>query len=208
MRCREAVRRGRREGVGCGGDANGMHGEGPTQKAVGTRGAHVEHAEHVRDLGRVEAERLVEFLRGLPSRTRRACDAGRGVGGRWESARGSGGACKRHARADLTRLQGGLGALLRAHARRAHREHANHARDAGRVEVQRLVERPRRLPSRKEDSELSGAGGCLGRRQRTRCTRGGPDCSEQGLHAGGERTQNMPSMVVTLDVSKFTGWLN
>ena len=113
-----------------------------------------------------------------------------------------------HAAADLTRLQGGLGALLRAHARRAHREHANHARDAGRVEVQRLVERPRPLPSRKEDSELSGAGGCLGRRQRTRCARGGPDCSEQGLHAGGERTQNMPSMVVTLDVSKFTGWLN
>ena len=37
----------------------------------GTRGAHVEHLEHVRDLGRVEAERLVEFLRGLPSRTRR-----------------------------------------------------------------------------------------------------------------------------------------
>ena len=54
-----------------GGDASGMHGEGPTQKAVGTRGAHVEHLSHVHDLGRVEAERLVELLRGLPSRTRR-----------------------------------------------------------------------------------------------------------------------------------------
>ena len=40
-------------------------------KAVGgqgTRGAHLEHAAHVRDLGRVEAERLVERRRVLPSR--------------------------------------------------------------------------------------------------------------------------------------------
>ena len=33
----------------------------------GTRGAHEEHALHVRDLGRVEAERLVERRRELPS---------------------------------------------------------------------------------------------------------------------------------------------
>ena len=32
------------------------------------RGAHVEHAVHVRDAGRVEAERLVELRRVLPSR--------------------------------------------------------------------------------------------------------------------------------------------
>ena len=39
-------------------------------KAVGgqgTREAHDEHAAHVRDLGRVEAERLVERRRVLPS---------------------------------------------------------------------------------------------------------------------------------------------
>ena len=34
----------------------------------GTPGAHVEHAAHVRDLGRVEAQRLVEGIRALPSR--------------------------------------------------------------------------------------------------------------------------------------------
>ena len=34
----------------------------------GTRGAHVEHVVHVRDLGRVKAERLVERRRALPSR--------------------------------------------------------------------------------------------------------------------------------------------
>ena len=33
-----------------------------------TRGAHAEHSAHVRDLGRVETERLVERLRALPSR--------------------------------------------------------------------------------------------------------------------------------------------
>ena len=32
------------------------------------RGAHVEHVGHVRDAGRVEAERLVERRRALPSR--------------------------------------------------------------------------------------------------------------------------------------------
>ena len=86
------VRPGRREGIGWRRRKRHARGGGPTQKAVGTRGAHVEHAEHVRDLGRVEAERLVEFLRGLPSRTRRACDAGRGAG--WGGVRtwgGSGG---------------------------------------------------------------------------------------------------------------------
>jgi len=34
----------------------------------GTRGAHLEHAGHVCDLGGVEAQRLVERRRALPSR--------------------------------------------------------------------------------------------------------------------------------------------
>ena len=52
------------------GSARGVHGDGLTQGcgSHGTRGAHVEHAVHVRDLGRVEAERLVERRRALPSR--------------------------------------------------------------------------------------------------------------------------------------------
>jgi len=46
-----------------------MHGGGPTQGlgARGTRGAHAEHVNHVRDAGGVEAQRLVEGRRGLPS---------------------------------------------------------------------------------------------------------------------------------------------
>eukprot|EP00964_Phaeocystis_antarctica_P018608 scaffold10266_cov58-Phaeocystis_antarctica.AAC.3 len=53
-----------------GGGASGMHGEGTTQGCggQGTREAHSEHAVHGRDLGRVEAERLVEHPRVLPSR--------------------------------------------------------------------------------------------------------------------------------------------
>ena len=83
----------RREGAVGGSDASGMHGEGPTQGwggqgtrgahgehgvhgdgpiqgygGQGTRGAHNEHLAHGRDLGRVEAERLVERRRELPSR--------------------------------------------------------------------------------------------------------------------------------------------
>ena len=43
-------------------------------------GAHPEHAVHVCDLGRVEAQRLVERKRFLPSRNEGTYDAGRGAG--------------------------------------------------------------------------------------------------------------------------------
>ena len=44
------------------------------------RGAHDEHVAHSCDAGRVEAERLVERPRVLPSRKQGVCDAERGVG--------------------------------------------------------------------------------------------------------------------------------
>ena len=41
------------------------------------------------------------------------------------------------------------------------------------------------------------------------CARGGPDSRLGGqVRARAERTGNMPYMVVTLDVSKLSGWLN
>ena len=43
-------------------------------------GAHLEHAHHVSDAGRVEAQRPVELPRVLPRVERRAYDAGRGAG--------------------------------------------------------------------------------------------------------------------------------
>eukprot|EP00964_Phaeocystis_antarctica_P009640 scaffold5248_cov49-Phaeocystis_antarctica.AAC.3 len=62
------------------------------------RGAHVEHAVHVRDAGRVEAQRLVERRRVLPSRkegVRCGARCGPRVGGRGPVA-----AHERHARGE------------------------------------------------------------------------------------------------------------
>ena len=91
---------------------------------------------------------------------RRACDEGRGAGRKArELGRGPVGGHKRRARGGLEWRVGGRG-----HAWLAHIEHEAHVRDAGRVEVQRLVECLRRLPSRKEGMRCRarcgvGAGG-------------------------------------------------
>eukprot|EP00964_Phaeocystis_antarctica_P017161 scaffold9465_cov50-Phaeocystis_antarctica.AAC.3 len=98
---------------------------------------------------------------------------------------------------------------------RAHEEHVEHARDAGGVEAQRLVERLRILP-RVERRAYDAGGGVAreaGARQATAmhaACRGGLDCRQgAGRRArGGERTWNMPCMLVTLEVSKLSGWLN
>ena len=64
------------------------------REGQGARGAHVEHAGHVRDLGRVKAQRLVEGVRVLPSRReghamRGEVQAGRREGvERWHRKRG------------------------------------------------------------------------------------------------------------------------
>ena len=47
----------------------------------------------------------------------------------------------------------------------------------------------------------------MGRRRRERRAQGGPDC-RMGARARAERTENMLVMVVTLDVSRLSGWLN
>eukprot|EP00964_Phaeocystis_antarctica_P118376 scaffold82165_cov75-Phaeocystis_antarctica.AAC.2 len=82
---RGEVRPGRREGVGW--QQRNRHARGwPTTQGLGgqgTRGAHFEHLFHGRDLGRVEAERLVERRRELPNRKAGrggTVDAGRGTG--------------------------------------------------------------------------------------------------------------------------------
>ena len=64
------VRPGRRAGIGWRRRMRRARG-GPDSRlwgGQGTRGAHVEHLDHDRDLGRVEAERLVELVRALPRR--------------------------------------------------------------------------------------------------------------------------------------------
>ena len=96
----------------------------------------------------------------------------------------------------------------------AHVEHAVHVRDAGRVEVQRLVERVRVLPSRKQGARCGArCGPEVGRRgsaaaQERHARREGPAVKAGRARACAERTANMMLMVVTLDVSKLSGWLN
>eukprot|EP00964_Phaeocystis_antarctica_P130450 scaffold94312_cov54-Phaeocystis_antarctica.AAC.1 len=71
------------------------------------RGAHVEHEGHVREAGRVEAQRLVERRRALPSRKEGVrCRARCGPrAGR----RGSAAAHERHARREGPAVKAGEG---------------------------------------------------------------------------------------------------
>ena len=107
-------------------------------RSQGTRGAHVEQGLHGCDLGRVEAERLVERRRALPSRKagiRRARrGAAREASRRWVAAAQA--TCTRRDRLEAVGGQGTRG---------AHGEHVAHLCDLGRVEAERLVERRRAL---------------------------------------------------------------
>ena len=133
------MRAGRREGVGAAA-AQAARWEDPTAEAAGggTRGAHPKHCLHGCDAGRVEAQRLVERCRVLPSwkgSIGRGATCGPG-GGR---ACGGGGGASRA----MTVEAAGRGTCG------AHHKHVLHGCDAGRVEAEQLVERRRGLPSRK-----------------------------------------------------------
>ena len=94
----------------------------------------MEHLVHGRDLGRIEAERLVEHRRALPSRKAgMQCAARCELGG--VRALGGGDAIGMCTRGGTDSRLWGQG------TRGAHPEHAVHVRDAGRVEAERLVER-------------------------------------------------------------------
>ena len=125
-----------------GGGASGMHGKGLAQ---GWRRAHLKHAVHVRDAGRVEGQRLVKRPRVLPSRKEGMYDAGRGVGREGAGCRAAAAAqavCTGRAR--LLKAVGSIG------TRGADPKHLVHAPDLGHVEAQWLVESHRVLPSQKE----------------------------------------------------------
>jgi len=149
---RGEVRAGRREGMRR--RRRKRHARGKARlKAVGgqgTRGAHVEHVVHVRDLGGVKAQRLVEGVRALPSR--REGHAMRGEVARREA----GGREAVAAQAACTGEGPNQGCWGPGHARSAHCEHAPHVRDLGGVKAQRLIERARVLPSRREGHAMRG----------------------------------------------------
>ena len=94
----------------------------------------------------------------------------------------------------------------------AHVEHVAHVCDAGGIPAQRLVEHLRDLPRVERGACGTGRGAgreAAGRRAiavHAACRRG-LDCRFGAGH-GEERTWNMRYMVVTLEVSKLSGWLN
>ena len=109
-----------------------------------------------------------------------------------------------------TRLKVGVSST-----RGAHPKHTIHVRDLGRVEAQWLIERTRVLPSYKggiceargEVRTCRQAG--MGRRPKRHILGVGPP-TKGWVKVGdpqvcAERTSNMLSMVVTLDVSKLSG---
>ena len=118
-------------GAGAGGSSSG--------RLQGTRGAHIKHLHHVRDARNVEAQRLVELPRALPTRKGRHTKQGEVRARRREGGGRGGGA---------SRMQGR--ARLEVRGEGTHRKHAVHVCDAGRVEAQRLVELLSVLPSRKD----------------------------------------------------------
>eukprot|EP00964_Phaeocystis_antarctica_P059035 scaffold35033_cov54-Phaeocystis_antarctica.AAC.2 len=95
----------------------------------------------------------------------------------------------------------------------AHVEHVAHVCDAGGVEAQRLVERPRLLPRVERRTCGVGRGARVGGQQAVD-DRGGKQRAGEGATAdwgaghGEERTENIPPMFVTLEVSRLSGWLN
>eukprot|EP00964_Phaeocystis_antarctica_P117933 scaffold81772_cov49-Phaeocystis_antarctica.AAC.6 len=136
---------------------------------------------------RVEAQRLVERRRGLPRVERRAYAAGQGAEYRERrEAADDGGTRSVQGRARLQiggRPRGG-----------AHPEHVIHARDAGGVEAQRLVERRRPLPRVKRRAYDAGQGvrrepGGGGRPRRKQCAGEGSSAGwGQGTGRSARRT--------------------
>jgi hypothetical protein len=98
-------------------------------------------------------------------------------------------------------------------AHRIGKEHVLHVRDLGGVEAQRLIERRCALPSRQEGVRCGprcgpGGGGAWSGGVASGMHGGKVRLKAWGGRARAERTANMAYMVMTLDVSKFSGWLN
>ena len=123
--------------------ARSMHRRRGRDYRFGRRGrgaAHVKHGVHVRDAGRVPAERLVEGRRGLARVTSRAHGARGGL-------RATGGGTRRAiaVRAQHAQARGRDYRFGRRGRGAAHVKHPVHVRDAGGVPAKRLVEGRRGL---------------------------------------------------------------
>eukprot|EP00964_Phaeocystis_antarctica_P132152 scaffold96187_cov56-Phaeocystis_antarctica.AAC.4 len=161
---RDDVRPGRREAAG---DRGARSVQWRARLQIGGRargGAHEEHVVHVRDVGGVEAQRLVERQRVLPRVERRECGAVRGVRvGRREAASDHG--ARSMPERDRLKIEG------RARGRSARRTSG--------VETRRLVERRRFLPRVERRACGAGRGGVRVGRREAAGNRGAPRMQER-----------------------------
>ena len=170
IRCEASCVPGRREAVSVQERVRLQIGEQIGGCTGGEKGCtHTEHARHVSDAGRLEIKRLIEVRRALPRKrgSQASGTCGAGVCGFWKpggrrrrvAACGVLAACT----VEKARLQIG-GKEARGEA---HREHAPHVRDAGRVvEFDRLVELLRALPGVASRAYGARRAMCLGCRRR------------------------------------------
>ena len=202
------VQAGRREAAG----DSGVHSvQGRARLQIRGRergGAHGEHPCHVRDAGGVEAQRLVERCRALPRVTRRAYGVGRSAG--WEAGGG-----RRRATTGHTACRGGLD--CRFGAGNGEERTLNMAYMVVTLDVSKKLSGwlnanascrvGKRAYAAGPGAGLEMGGG--GRQRGTqRARREGLDCNLGAGHEE-ERTLNMPTMFVTLEVLKeLSGWLN
>ena len=177
-------------------------------------GAHPKHVAHLWRARRVEAQRLVKGRRLLPSRkeARRMRSEVYGLaGGGWRTRP------RRTQRAG----KGSTADWGQGTGRSADPEHVAHIRDAGGVEVQWLVKHRRDLSSNLPMVERKACGPEAGGGAKPRAGEGSTAC---GFGAGNRNRAlsctpcsgytpprsilNIACMVVTLEVSKLSGWLN
>eukprot|EP00964_Phaeocystis_antarctica_P039604 scaffold22650_cov55-Phaeocystis_antarctica.AAC.5 len=167
------------------------------------RGAHDEHGVHIHDAGRVEAQRLVERRRGLPSGKEGVrCEARCGPRG---GGRGPAAAHERHARREGPAVKAG-GARACA-GRTENMAFISVTLDMSKLSGWLNADAPCRVESRAYDAqrgvgrEVGGRGPVAAHEQHAR--REGPAVKAEGARACAERTMNMAYMVVTLDVSQL-----
>ena len=191
MRCEARCAPGGGRAWGGGGGASGACTGGRPDSRLGGARARAERTEiMLRMVVTLEVSKLSGWLNAYAFcrvEGRGTCDAGRGAGREaggpvvwWRHTRGMHGDGPTQ----------GLGAKG---TRGAHPEHASHARDVGRVKAQRLVERERGLPNRREGHAMwgevrAGRREGVGRRRRKRHPRGRPDIRLGRARARAERT--------------------
>jgi hypothetical protein len=183
-----------------GGGASGTHGEGPAQ-GLGAR-ARAERTSNMRYMVvTLEVSKLSGWLKAYAAcRVEREEHAIWGevrAGRRWVVARRKRVCARRRSDSRL----GGQG------TRGAHGEHALHVRDLGGVKAHRLAEGRRALPSQKGGMRYgarckAGRRGAWGGGGASGVHGEGPN-QGLGARARAERTWNMRSMAVTLEVSQL-----